>query len=77
MPKTFHSQYRECRKADMIGFNEGPEEKVETLIPKGKFLKALRNGGNGDVTIKLSVCRRFGGICSSQNPGCVEMREKS
>ena len=71
--KTHHQQFRECKSSNYVGSGLGPEQEMDMAFPNKKYLEYIEEHGKKPV-FRLSLCLRYGGICSSGHPVCRKLR---
>ena len=72
-PSPFRDQYLLCEKEGQVGINEGPEEQMIPAFPNKAYIEKVQKTGAIPVFCR-STCKRFGGLCSSGHPKCLELR---
>lgn len=74
--RPFSTQFRECSDAGHT--QKGPPETHEvtrmTLADPTSEFGFRTLWGKRTITVPGIICGKFGGRCSSRNPGCVKLR---
>jgi hypothetical protein len=73
-PIPFSTQLRTCHADGSYGSAEGPEEVMDMAFPTEKYLAYIKANNGKKPTFRLSLCHKFGGICSSGNDQCRVFR---
>lgn len=69
--KNFSTQFRECKAA---GLTLPGKWKTETAVRYYSAIDGRCHLGPKEFTSQEINCGRFGGVCSSGNPGCKKLR---
>lgn len=75
--KLYSTQFKECisnKCAKSVDLLIKDHLNLLPAFPNKAFVDAIVN--NPNFTINLFECTKFGGICSSKNEKCIEMRKK-
>lgn len=71
--KSHAEQLLTCIDDDMLDRENGPMIVMDPMIPNQKFIDYVKKNGK-PPEFKASLCKRFGGVCSSGNQKCRELR---